>query len=320
MKYRNFRNVVAVVAVAAMGGTCYGGDACWQVNLAQEEQDRRVREQAVATERAAIEAQARADTVRQMAHDVERQQLDLAEAAQREQSPGAYWAKAPGLRPVDVDVLALLDRPVVDEIKDATLGKPWKVNVYSNDKKRFNRVTVDLDRDEKADESWTLQSDGAIERNVAEKDNEKYDRHWRLDRASGWVDLDAVAASAQAAALSFGDPPPSTSVPTPQSEVGPPPAQTPGLRAVDSDMLALVKGPAQKKVEDATKGKPYKINLYSDDGQRFNRAKVDLNRNDRWDESWTFGADGSIERKVAPDDDEQYAETLRPEGGAWKKK
>jgi hypothetical protein len=100
----------------------------------------------------------------------------------------------------------------------------------------------------------------------------------------------------------------------------PPATSAAGLRAVDNDMMALVKGPAQEKVKDATKGKPYKINLYSDDGQRFNRAKVDLNSNDKWDESWTFDASGSIERKAAPADDENYTQVYSLVGGAWKLK
>lgn len=312
MKYRNFRNIVAVVALAGMGGTCYGCYACWQVNLAQEEQDRRVREQAAATERAAVEERARADAAAALAADQKSAQLAAIDAALLQTSPGAYWKNAPGLRPVDVDVLGLLDRPVVDKIKDATRGKRWKVNVYSDDLKRFNRIKVDLDRDEKADESWTIKPDHSIERQVADRDDEKYNRHYRLDRAAGWIDLD-LEASRAATRMAQGA---LDGLAQPMTQ----PGGALALRPVDADMLALVKGPAQEKVKDAIKGKSYKINLYSDDGRRFNRAKVDLNRNDKWDESWTFGADGSIERKLAPADDEQYTETLRLDGGVWKKK
>ena len=73
-------------------------------------------------------------------------------------------------------------------------------------------------------------------------------------------------------------------------------------------------------VKDAIKGKPYKVNLYSDDGTHFTRVKLDLDRDDKWDESWTFDADGGIERKVAPADDENYSETWLLDHGAWKKK
>lgn len=81
-----------------------------------------------------------------------------------------------------------------------------------------------------------------------------------------------------------------------------------GLRDLDVLMLALIEQPVQAKIKDASRGRPFKINLYSDDDTRFNRAKVDLDRDDQWDEKWTFKPGGVIEREVAPNDDENYAE------------
>lgn len=306
MKYRNFRNIVALVAFAALGGTCYGCYGCWQVNIAKEEQARRDAEKAFAADKARAEEAARVEAARAEALAATARDNAVADEKARKDTPRAYWSKAPGLRDIDTDVLAIFDRPVVDKIKDASKGKPYKINAYSDDKKRFNRFKVDLDRDEKSDESWTVKDDGTIERKVATADDEKYNQSFRLDISSGWLSLDAA-------------PPPSTVTTTPTPATTTTTASA-GSRAVDTDMFALVKGPAQEKVKDATKGKPYKINLYSDDGARFNRAKVDLNRNDKWDESWTFGADGSVERKVAPGDDENYTEVYAFVGGAWQKK
>lgn len=94
---------------------------------------------------------------------------------------------------------------------------------------------------------------------------------------------------------------------TSPSDATPPSDGAPNeLREVDTLMLALLQRPVQDKIKDASKGRPFKINLYSDDGTRFNRAKVDLDRDDRWDEKWTFKPDGSTEREVAPNDDENY--------------
>ena len=306
MKYRNFRNAVAMVAFLALGGTCYGCYGWWQHSLAQEEADRRAAEKVLAQQRATAERDAAAAALAEAQSAARNHAAAAADQALLQKTPGAYWSRAPGLRPVDKEILAVLDRPVVDKIKDASSGKPYKINVYSDDKRRFNRLKLDLDRDEKADESWTIKADGSIERKVADNDDEKYNKTWRLDISSDWVSLDT---------------PRPTSPTGPAAAVGSTTSATSaGLRAVDNDMLALQKGPAQEKVKDATKGKPYKINLYSDDGARFNRAKTDLNRNDKWDESWTFGADGSIERKVAPADDERYTEVWVLSGGAWKKK
>lgn len=71
------------------------------------------------------------------------------------------------------------------------------------------------------------------------------------------------------------------------------------------------------KLKDVSKGRPYKINVYQDDGNpTANRAKVDLDRDDKWDEKWTF--DGpTVQRKIAPADDEDYTETVVWDGAAW---
>ena len=302
MKYRNFRNIIALVAFASLGATCYGCYGCWQHALAVEQRT-------VESARANYEA-LRVENERNAAAsaltDARRAASTAADAALLHRTPGAYWSQAPGLRPVDKDALLILDRPVVDKIKDASRGQPYKINAYSDDNKRFNRLKIDLDRDEKSDESWTIKEDGSIERKVASKDDESWDSSFKLDIKHGWVSLRAAtpAAAAQAVASS-----PSAEASTPN-----------GRRAVDEDMMSLIKGQAQEKVKDATKGKPYKINLYSDDGRRFNRAKVDLNRNDKWDESWTFGADGSVERQVAPADDENYRQVWVLHGTGWTQK
>jgi len=73
------------------------------------------------------------------------------------------------------------------------------------------------------------------------------------------------------------------------------------------------------KLKDVTTGKPYKVSLYQDEGNpTMNRAKVDLDRDDKWDEKWTFDAT-SISRKVAPADDENYTETWVWNGTEWVK-
>ena len=74
------------------------------------------------------------------------------------------------------------------------------------------------------------------------------------------------------------------------------------------------------KLKDASKGQPFKVSVYQDSGEKtVNRVKVDLNRNGKWDEKWTFDGD-KIKRKVAPKDDEVYSESYKWADGAWKKK
>ena len=89
-------------------------------------------------------------------------------------------------------------------------------------------------------------------------------------------------------------------------------------RAVDPVLLAYSgKDIGSKKLKDVTKGKAFKVNVYQDEGNStVNRAKVDLDRDDKWDEKWTFADDG-ITRKVAPDDDEDYSQVFRWTGTEW---
>jgi hypothetical protein len=94
----------------------------------------------------------------------------------------------------------------------------------------------------------------------------------------------------------------------------------PSERAVDKDVMQWAgKNLGGDKLKDVTKGRPYKVNVYQDSGKSaMNRAKVDLNRNDKWDEKWTF--DGpNITRQIAPADDENYSETYIWNGSAWAK-
>ena len=75
---------------------------------------------------------------------------------------------------------------------------------------------------------------------------------------------------------------------------------------MDQEILAYVgKDLGTVKLKDVTQGKPYKINVYQDDGHSTaNRAKVDLDRDDKWDIKVTF--DDTISRKVSSGDDENY--------------
>ena len=97
------------------------------------------------------------------------------------------------------------------------------------------------------------------------------------------------------------------------------------LRPMDSEILRLAGTPASSdQMEDAFKGQSYKVNLYHDAGAAgWNRAKVDLDRDEKADEKWTFegqGAEMSVKRQVAPADDEVYSVEYRLRAGAWVKK
>ena len=57
------------------------------------------------------------------------------------------------------------------------------------------------------------------------------------------------------------------------------------------------------KIKDAIAG-PVKVNMYAKNGV-WDRAKVDLDRDEKWDEKWWMNK-GKVMREVSPDDNEKY--------------
>jgi len=99
----------------------------------------------------------------------------------------------------------------------------------------------------------------------------------------------------------------------------PSPAPTPPSPRSASEVALSYRGKniMGPKLKDVTKGAPYKINVYQDEGHAsVNRLKIDLDRDDRWDEKWTFDGD-TVSRKVAPQDDERYEVKQVWTGSGW---
>jgi hypothetical protein len=115
--------------------------------------------------------------------------------------------------------------------------------------------------------------------------------------------------------------PPPTPTPTPTPPPTPPaPAATSDLaaRPYDAEVIAWRTKTAPKgKLKDADPGAAWKLDLYEDTGKpTINRAKVDANRNGKWDDKYTFDGD-KITLQHAPADDEHYTETYHWNGTGW---
>ncbi|MBK9001436.1 MAG: hypothetical protein IPM35_37425 [Myxococcales bacterium] len=134
-------------------------------------------------------------------------------------------------------------------------------------------------------------------------------------------------------ALSPKPPPPVATVVVPSAAPLPTPAAAPTVTAVvftDSmpvtDVHRAVLAASKQNIsgdkgKDALRGQAYKVNLYKDPGQtRVNRLKLDLDRDDKWDEKWTLEDGGKVKRQIAPADDENYTLEYRLEGEYWRKK
>ncbi len=75
------------------------------------------------------------------------------------------------------------------------------------------------------------------------------------------------------------------------------------------------------KVKDVFKSEPFKVNLYKEEGKV--RAKVDLDRDEKFDEKWDFDTEGGkekVKRRVSTQDDESYDREYRLEEGRWVEK
>jgi hypothetical protein len=49
----------------------------------------------------------------------------------------------------------------------------------------------------------------------------------------------------------------------------------------------------------------------------WNRAKIDFNKNKKWDEKWSFSKDGNIKRQISTKDDEDYDISYHLKGDHW---
>jgi hypothetical protein len=125
--------------------------------------------------------------------------------------------------------------------------------------------------------------------------------------------------------------PPPLSSPEPSNKT--PPAKKPlatsappsyeGLAPMEKRILGrFAEGIEDDKVKDAFKGETYKVNFYRDPDGKL-RAKVDLDRDEKWDEKWTFervqGQD-KVKRQISSRDDDIYDQELRLDAGKWIKK
>ncbi len=295
MKYKTFRNLVMVGAIGL------AGVSVWQIGSCMNE--RAAAEKAQTEQRNAYLEQIRQNQASQPAVPPSHLAADPMSPSSQP-IPSLGGGRVEGHDSPEAYLVATLGKPATtDKLKDVTNGAGSKINVY-NEGGTWARAKVDHDRDEKWDESWHVDS-GAVVRRIAPNDDEQYTRELR-NFGGVWAEIGGAAATPTT------DPTP-TPTPTPPSD-----SKITNPRDCDSEMLRLIASAAvEEKIKDATKGKPYKINLYSDDKVRWNRAKIDLDRDDKFDEKWDFKEGDVIERQVAPADDEQYTESYVLTAGAW---
>jgi len=95
--------------------------------------------------------------------------------------------------------------------------------------------------------------------------------------------------------------PPPSSIPAAQPAPAPAPTAAPDYRTF---LLSRLGTPAHgDKLKDAVPG-PAKVNVYAKNGT-WDRAKVDFDRDEKWDEKW-WVKDGKILREASSDDGDHH--------------
>ena len=96
-----------------------------------------------------------------------------------------------GLRREDqltMDYLNSHQSATTDKIKDAFPRERFKVNIYRDGSSpTWTRLKIDLDRDDKDDEKWTLNAGQPDKRQVSTRDDEQYDKEYRW-QGGKWVE------------------------------------------------------------------------------------------------------------------------------------
>ena len=114
--------------------------------------------------------------------------------------------------------------------------------------------------------------------------------------------------------------PPPTPMPTPAPASAPVGSASSDLaaRPYDADVLAWRTKTAPKgKIKDAEPHAAFKLDLYQDPGKSsIDRAKLDVNRNGKWDDKYTFDGD-TITLEIAPADDEHFTQKYHWNGSGW---
>jgi hypothetical protein len=204
------------------------------------------------------------------------------------------------LRPLDKQILARLPKGLAKgTVADAFPKAAWKVELAADgsDRKKIGRIEVDSDRDGRGDERWRLGADGEVRREVR-TDDRVYREDVYLLKGEEWQLVSGTGQSA---------------TPSPPPEIVP-------LRPVDTEVFALAKKGSPVDIPDASPGKPYKIGLFHErGGKSLSRAKIDLDRDGKWDEIWWVDLP-LAKREVSPNDDERYTDVYRLRNGKWLKR
>ncbi|MBI3725201.1 hypothetical protein HY251_14820 [bacterium] len=313
MRYRTFRAIVLLV----VGGLLLSGIAAGVSYQRLREENER--------EKADERARVHADIQKQREEDERARGVGLGTSTPPlvvETHPPATTSTTPDTGSRDEGTLRSLDRKIIAavakpqgtaRVKDLFPDEAWKISVYTDAPATLpTRVKIGFDRHRKdaVDEKWELADGTVTKRLVSTHCDGVFDEVWTLEGDS-WERREKGASHRDAP-----EPPePATERPATQPVQA---AKRIPLRDFDRKIVAFFGKPATgDKIKDALGKSGPKVNVTAENGSgSWNHAKVDLNRNEKWDEKWDW-KDGRVSRKVAPADDESYTRSFHLDGDAW---
>jgi hypothetical protein len=209
------------------------------------------------------------------------------------------------LRPIDKDIFAYIDgieKGTATGNADAFPQIPHQVSIITDrDGKVPRMVRIDFYRDKVVDERWNIDKD-KVTRDVLLTRGLYQDRfvlegdHWKLQGGLG-------------ATLLVG--------------LGPtklPPAETEPLRPMDKEILDLAKkadaAGGHHIQSDVNPKAPYKVSFVRKDG-RVQRAQVDVNRDNRFDETWNLKDPNGVQRLINNPDGPGFSKSYVLKDGKW---
>jgi hypothetical protein len=115
--------------------------------------------------------------------------------------------------------------------------------------------------------------------------------------------------------------PPVAPAPVIPSPPPPEPPPIPEMRPVDQVVIRFLERPQREPVrQDAAPQEPFRVDMLATEG-RVSGARVDLDRDNQWDEEWVLPVPGvpggQIIRRVSPEDNGVYEEHYVWGYGRW---
>lgn len=208
-----------------------------------------------------------------------------------------------------------------ERVEDVEARRVWRVDLVQLDGlDSLSEALVDFDRDDRYDERWEFFTDGRIRRHRSTEDDGHYDVvEMRVDEE--WVVQDAPTTSGlpEDVEQAIGSAIAAASE-TARSEEEAANAVADGVRAQAEIWLLTQQGRTLRAPleRDAREGVSWYVDLFQEDGASvITGAHLDLDRDGRADQRWTYEGEDQVRREVSTADDEMYDQAWEWTDEGW---